>query len=41
MSWEEEVEEIKRRKALAEKMGGPEGIARQKRASRGKRSAAR
>lgn len=30
MSWEEEVEEIKRRKALAEKMGGPEGIARQK-----------
>ncbi len=29
MSWEREVEEIKRRHALADGLGGPEGIARQ------------
>ncbi len=34
MSWEPEIEELKRRQALAEAMGGPEGIARQK--ARGK-----
>lgn len=37
MSWEKEVEELKRRAALAEKMGGPEKLARQK--ERGKLSA--
>jgi acetyl-CoA carboxylase carboxyltransferase component len=30
MSWEKEVEEIARRKGLAEGMGGPEKLARQK-----------
>ena len=30
MSWEKEVEEIKRRHALADELGGPEGIARQR-----------
>ncbi|MEZ5982654.1 MAG: hypothetical protein R3C54_10155 [Parvularculaceae bacterium] len=29
MSWEKEVEEIRRREALAEKMGGEEKLARQ------------
>ncbi len=30
MSWEKEVEEIKRRRSLADELGGPEGIARQR-----------
>ena len=30
MSWENEVDELKRRQALAAEMGGPEGIARQR-----------
>ena len=30
MSWEKEVEELRRRQALAENMGGPEKLARQK-----------
>lgn len=30
MSWEEEVEEITRRKAFAQKMGGAEGVERQR-----------
>jgi acetyl-CoA carboxylase carboxyltransferase component len=34
MSWEREVEELKRRRELAQRMGGEEGIARQR--SRGK-----
>jgi acetyl-CoA carboxylase carboxyltransferase component len=29
MSWESEIEELRRRQALAQAMGGPEGIARQ------------
>ena len=29
MSWQPEVDEIKRRRAFVEQMGGPEGIARQ------------
>ena len=37
MSWEKEVEELNRRRALAEKMGGAEKLARQK--SRGKLNA--
>ncbi|MEZ5920355.1 MAG: carboxyl transferase domain-containing protein [Parvularculaceae bacterium] len=37
MSWEKEVEELKRRRALAEKMGGAEKLARQK--ARGKLNA--
>ncbi len=37
MSWEKELEELKRRQALAEKMGGAEKIARQK--ERGKLTA--
>src|SRR5437660_9874879 len=31
MTWEPEVEEIRRRKELAEQMGGPEGVERQRR----------
>ena len=34
MSWQDEVDELERRKLLARQMGGPEGIARQR--SRGK-----
>ena len=34
MSWQDEVDELARRKRLAEQMGGPEGIARQR--ARGK-----
>ena len=34
MSWQDEIDELARRKQLAEQMGGPEGIARQR--SRGK-----
>ena len=34
MSWQDEIDELARRKRLAEQMGGPEGIARQR--SRGK-----
>ncbi|MEE9435246.1 MAG: carboxyl transferase domain-containing protein, partial [Candidatus Adiutricales bacterium] len=30
MTWQPEVDEIKQRKKLAENMGGPEGIARQR-----------
>ncbi len=37
MSWEKEVEDLRRREALAEKMGGPEKLARQK--ERGKLNA--
>jgi propionyl-CoA carboxylase beta chain len=37
MSWEKELEELRRREALAEKMGGPEKLARQK--ERGKLNA--
>jgi acetyl-CoA carboxylase carboxyltransferase component len=37
MSWEREVEELRRREALAREMGGPEGIARQR--ARGKLTA--
>ena len=29
MSWEKEIEELRRREALAEKMGGAEKVARQ------------
>ena len=31
MSWQDEVDELRRREAMAEAMGGPEGIARQRR----------
>ena len=34
MSWEKEVDELQKRKRLAEQMGGPEGVARQR--ARGK-----
>jgi acetyl-CoA carboxylase carboxyltransferase component len=34
VSWQNEIDELARRKQLAEQMGGPEGIARQR--SRGK-----
>ena len=37
MSWEKELEELRRREALAEKMGGPEKLARQQ--ERGKLNA--
>lgn len=37
MSWEPEVRELNRRRALAQQMGGPEGVARQKK--RGKLTA--
>jgi acetyl-CoA carboxylase carboxyltransferase component len=37
MSWHDEVEELKRRRALAREMGGPQGIARQR--QRGKLTA--
>lgn len=37
MSWEKEVEELRRREALAERMGGPDKLARQK--ERGKLNA--
>lgn len=31
MSWENEVDELRRRQAMAEAMGGAEGVARQRR----------
>ena len=31
MSWQKEVDELRRREAMAHGMGGPEGIARQRR----------
>jgi len=31
MSWQKEIDELQRRKAMAEAMGGPEGVARQHR----------
>ena len=34
MSWEPEVEELRRRQALARRMGGPENIERQHKAGR-------
>lgn len=34
MSWEKEVEDLRRREALAEKMGGAEKLARQKQRSK-------
>ena len=39
MSWQKEVDELRRRQLLAEGMGGPEGIARQHK--RGKLTAQR
>src|SRR5262249_36172714 len=34
MSWEEEVEELRRRRELARRMGGPENVERQRKAGR-------
>ncbi|MGO8803378.1 MAG: methylmalonyl-CoA carboxyltransferase, partial [Candidatus Binatus sp.] len=31
MSWQKEIDELRRREAMAEAMGGAEGIARQRR----------
>jgi acetyl-CoA carboxylase carboxyltransferase component len=30
MSWQDEVDEIERRRGFAQEMGGPEGVARQR-----------